>query len=105
MFENIFCFDVRGVDLDKAMSKAINGFEEKIDCLEAESDDEELANHTYVMKGNSTQGINLILLKTGIVTIKVPYLASRGDVAFAFALLRAVKEQNADVEIYDGDEN
>ena len=104
MFENIYCFDVRGISLDNAISEAVGGFESKIQCLEQEPDDEELANHTYVVEGKSTQGITLILLKTGMVTISVPYLASREDIAFAFDVLRAVKAQNADVIIYDGDE-
>lgn len=105
MFENIFCFDCEGISLDEAITKAVNGFENKIACLEQEPDDEEIANHNYVMEGKSTQGTNIIVLKTGMVTVTIPYLASREDVAFAFDFLRYVREQKEDIAIYDGDEN
>ncbi|MCQ2127020.1 MAG: UvrD-helicase domain-containing protein [Bacteroidaceae bacterium] len=105
MYENIFCFDAHGIDLYKAVSEAINGFDDKVRCIEEEPDDEELDSHIYVMEGKSTQGINLILLKSGMVTVKVPYLASREDVAIAFDILRRVKAQDDGIIIYDSDED
>lgn len=77
MFENIFCFDALGISLDKADTDAMSRFEAKIQFLEKEPDEEEFANHTYIIEGKSTQGINLIVLKTGKETIEVPYLASK----------------------------
>ncbi len=103
MFSNIFCFDARGIDLDKAIGTAINNVEDNVMYVEEKPDDEEIANHIYVVEGKSTQGIRLILLKTGIATVYVPYLASRSDVALAFGMLRAVKALDERVAVYDGD--
>lgn len=56
------------------------------------------------IKGGSTQGIETILLKSGLFTINLPFLASRTDVALAFTLMREAKNIRPELVIYDGDD-
>lgn len=55
-------------------------------CAEIDPDDEEIQRTTMYIKGCSTQGIETILLKTGLSIINLPYLASRTNVACGFHL-------------------
>lgn len=55
-------------------------------CAEIDPDDEEIQRTTMYIKGGSTQGIETILLKTGLFIINLPYLASRTNVACGFHL-------------------
>lgn len=73
-------------------------------CAEHDPDEEEIARTTMYIKGGSTQGIETILLKSGLFTINLPYLASRTDVALAFTLMREAKKIRPELVIYDGDE-
>lgn len=73
-------------------------------CAEIDPDDEEIQRTTMYIKGGSTQGIETILLKTGLFTINLPYLASRTDVALAFTLMREARKLRPELVIYDGDD-
>ena len=73
-------------------------------CAEIDPDEEEIQRTTIYIKGGSTQGIETILLKTGLFTINLPYLASRTDVALAFTLMREAKKLRPELVIYDGDD-
>ena len=105
MNANIYCFDAsNGFDINKMIEGAAKVLDAAIMCGEHDPDEEEIARTTMYIKGGSTQGIETILLKSGLFTINLPYLASRTDVALAFTLMREAKKLNPDLIIYDGDE-
>ena len=105
MNANIYCFDAsNGFDINKMIEGAAKVLDAAIMCGEHDPDEEEIARTTMYIKGGSTQGIETILLKSGLFTINLPYLASRTDVALAFTLMREAKKLNPDLVIYDGDE-
>lgn len=104
LFKNIFAFDFTQVDMDKVVKKAIECFDGEISFIEDEPDDEELANDVYLVKDSSTQGVNLLLLKSGVATVEISAFAAKEDVAFAFALLRTLHNEYPEVSIYDGSE-
>ena len=105
MNANIYCFDAsNGFDINKMIEGAAKVLDAAIMCAEHDPDEEEIARTTMYIKGGSTQGIETILLKSGLFTINLPYLASRTDVALAFTLMREAKKLNPDLIIYDGDE-
>lgn len=105
MNANIYCFDAsNGFDINKMIEGAAKVLDAAIMCAEHDPDEEEIARTTMYIKGGSTQGIETILLKSGLFTINLPYLASRTDVALAFTLMREAKKLRPDLVIYDGDE-
>ena len=105
MNANIYCFDAsNGFDINKMIEGAAKVLDAAIMCAEHDPDEEEIARTTMYIKGGSSQGIETILLKSGLFTINLPYLASRTDVALAFTLMREAKKLRPDLVIYDGDE-
>ena len=105
MNANVYCFDAsNGFDINKMIEGAAKVLDAAIMCGEHDPDEEEIARTTMYIKGGSTQGIETILLKSGLFTINLPYLASRTDVALAFTLMREAKKLRPDLVIYDGDE-
>ena len=106
MNANIYCFDATdSFDLNKMIESAAKTLDKVIMCIEHDPDEEEIQNTTMYIKGESTQGIQTILLKTGMFTINLPYLASRTDVELAFTLMREAKKIRPNLNIYDSDEN
>ena len=105
MNANVYCFDAsNGFDINKMIEGAAKVLDAAIMCAEHDPDEEEIARTTMYIKGGSSQGIETILLKSGLFTINLPYLASRTDVALAFTLMREAKKLRPDLVIYDGDE-
>lgn len=105
MNANVYCFDAsNGFDINKMIEGAAKVLDAAIMCAEHDPDEEEIARTTMYIKGGSTQGIETILLKSGLFTINLPYLASHTDVALAFTLMREAKKLRSDLVIYDGDE-
>lgn len=105
MHANVYCFDASdSFDINKMIEGAAKVLDAAIMCGEYDPDEEEIQRTAMYIKGGSTQGIETILLKTGLFTINLPYLASRTDVALAFTLLREAKKLRPDLVIYDGDE-
>ena len=105
MNANIYCFDAsNGFDINKMIEGAAKVLDAAIMCAEHDPDEEEIARTTMYIKGGSSQGIETILLKSGLFTINLPYLASRTDVALAFTLMREAKKLRPELVIYDGDE-
>lgn len=105
MNANVYCFDAsNGFDINKMIEGAAKVLDAAIMCGEHDPDEEEIARTTMYIKGGSTQGIETILLKSGLFTINLPYLASRTDVALAFTIMREAKKLRPDLVIYDGDE-
>ena len=106
MNANVYCFDAsNGLDLNRMIDSAAKVLDVAIMCGEHDPDEEEIQHTTMYIKGGSTQGIETILLKSGLFTINLPYLASRTDVALAFTLMREAKKLRPELVIYDGDEN
>ena len=105
MYANVYCFDASdSFDINKMIENAAKVLDAAIMCAEIDPDDEEIQRTTMYIKGGSTQGIETILLKTGLFTIKLPYLASRTDVALAFTLMREARKLRPELVIYDGDD-
>lgn len=105
MYANVYCFDASdSFDINKMIENAAKVFDAAIMCAEIDPDEEEILRTTMYIKGGSTQGIETILLKTGLFTINLPYLASRTDVALAFTLMREAKKLRPELVIYDGDD-
>ena len=105
MFANVYCFDASdNFDINKMVENAAKVLDAAIMCAEMDPDEEEIQRTTMYIKGGSTQGIETILLKTGLFTINLPYLASRTDVMLAFALMREAKKLRPELVIYDGDD-
>lgn len=105
MNANVYCFDAsNGFDINKMIEGAAKVLDAAIMCAEHDPDEEEISRTTMYIKGGSTQGIETILLKSGLFTINLPYLASRTDVALAFTLMREAKKIRLELVIYDGDE-
>ena len=105
MNANVYCFDAsNSFDINKMIEGAAKVLDAAIMCGEHDPDEEEIARTTMYIKGGSTQGIETILLKSGLFTINLPYLASRTDVALAFTIMREAKKLRPDLVIYDGDE-
>lgn len=106
MHSNIYCFDAsNSFDINKMIEGAAKVLDAAILCGEFDPDEEEIQRTCMYIKGGSTQGIETILLKNGLFTINLPYLASRTDVALAFSLMRVAKKIRPELVIYDGDEN
>lgn len=105
MYANVYCFDASdSFDINKMIENAAKVLDAAIMCAEIDPDEEEILRTTMYIKGGSTQGIETILLKTGLFTINLPYLASRTDVALAFTLMREAKKLRPELAIYDGDD-
>lgn len=105
MYANDYCFDASdSFDINKMIENAAKVLDAAIMCAEIDPDEEEILRTTMYIKGGSTQGIETILLKTGLFTINLPYLASRTDVALAFTLMREAKKLRPELVIYDGDD-
>ena len=105
MHANVYCFDAsNSFDINKMIEGAAKVLDAAIMCGEYDPDEEEIQRISMYIKGGSTQGIETILLKTGLFTINLPYLASRTDVTLAFTLIREAKKIRPDLVIYDGDE-
>lgn len=105
MYANVYCFDASdSFDINKMIENAAKVLDAAIMCAEIDPDDEEIQRTTMYIKGGSTQGIETILLKTGLFTINLPYLASRTDVAQAFTLMREARKLRPELVIYDGDD-
>lgn len=105
MYANVYCFDASdSFDINKMIENAAKVLDAAIMCAEIDPDEEEIQRTTMYIKGASTQGIETILLKTGLFTINLPYLASRTDVALAFTLMREAKKLRPELVIYDGDD-
>ena len=105
MYANAYCFDASdSFDINKMIENAAKVLDAAIMCAEIDPDDEEIQRTTMYIKGGSTQGIETILLKTGLFTINLPYLASRTDVALAFTLMREARKLRPELVIYDGDD-
>lgn len=105
MYANVYCFDASdSFDINKMIENAAKVLDAAIMCAEIDPDDEEIQRTTMYIKGGSTQGIETILLKTGLFTINLPYLASGTDVALAFTLMREARKLRSELVIYDGDD-
>ena len=105
IYANVYCFDASdSFDINKMIENAAKVLDAAIMCAEIDPDDEEIQRTTMYIKGGSTQGIETILLKTGLFTINLPYLASRTDVALAFTLMREARKLRPELVIYDGDD-
>ena len=105
MYANVYCFDASdSFDINKMIENAAKVLDAAIMCAEMDPDEEEIQRTTMYIKGGSTQGIETILLKTGLFTINLPYLASRTDVALAFTLMREARKLRPELVIYDGDD-
>ena len=105
MYANVYCFDASdSFDINNMIENAAKVLGAAIMCAEIDPDDEEIQRTTMYIKGGSTQGIETILLKTGLFTINLPYLASRTDVALAFTLMREARKLRPELVIYDGDD-
>ena len=105
MYANVYCFDASdSFDINKMIENAAKVLDAAIMCAEIDPDEEEIQRTTMYIKGGSTQGIETILLKTGLFTINLPYLASRTDVALAFTLMREARKLRPELVIYDGDD-
>lgn len=105
MYANVYCFDASdSFDINKMIGNAAKVLDAAIMCAEIDPDDEEIQRTTMYIKSGSTQGIETILLKTGLFTINLPYLASRTDVALAFTLMREARKLQPELVIYDGDD-
>ena len=105
MYANVYCFDASdSFDINKMIENAAKVLDAAIMCAEMDPDEEEIQRTTMYIKGGSTQGIETILLKTGLFTINLPYLASRTDVALAFTLMREAKKLRSELVIYDSDD-
>lgn len=105
MYANVYCFDASdSFDINKMIGNAAKVLDAAIMCAEMDPDEEEIQRTTMYIKGGSTQGIETILLKTGLFTINLPYLASRTDVALAFTLMREAKKLRPELVIYDDDD-
>lgn len=105
MYANVYCFDASdSFDINKMIENAAKVLDAAIMCAEIDPDEEEILRTTMYIKGGSIQGIETILLKTGLFTINLPYLASRTDVALAFTLMREAKKLRPELVIYDGDD-
>ena len=105
MYANVYCFDASdSFDINKMIENAAKVLDAAIMCAEIDPDEEEIQRTTMYIKGGSTQGIETILLNTGLFTINLPYLASRTDVALAFTLMREAKKLRPELVIYDGDD-
>lgn len=105
MYANVYCFDASdSFDINKMIENAAKVLDAAIMCAEIDPDDEEIQRTTMYIKDGSTQGIETILLKTGLFTINLPYLASRTDVALAFTLMREARKLQLELVIYDGDD-
>lgn len=105
LYANVYCFDASdSFDINKMIENAAKVLDAAIMCAEIDPDDEEIQRTTMFIKGGSTQGIETILLKTGLFTINLPYLASRTDVALAFTLMREAWKLQPELVIYDGDD-
>ena len=105
MHTNVYCFDAsNSFDINKMIEGAAKVLDAAIMCDEYDPDEEEIQQTAMYIKGGSTQGIMTILLKTGLFTINVPYLASRTDVALAFTLMREAKKIRPELVIYDSDD-
>lgn len=75
MYANVYCFDASdSFDINKMIENAAKVLDAAIMCAEIDPDDEEIQRTTMYIKGGSTQGIETILLKTGLFTINLPYL-------------------------------
>ncbi len=106
MNTNVYCFDASdNFDINKMIENAAIVLDAAIICVEMDPDEKEIQRTTMYIKGGSTQGIETILLQTGVFTINLPYLASRKDVALAFTLMREAKKLRPELVIYDSDEN
>ena len=106
MNANVYCFDASdSFDINKMKENAAKVLDADIMCAEMDPEEEEIQRTTMYIKGGSTQGIETILLKTGLFTINLPYLASRTDVALAFTLMREAKKLRPELVIHDGEEN
>ena len=93
MNANVYCFDAsNSFDLNKMFESAAKVLDVAIMCGDHDPDEEEIQRTTMYIKGGSTQGIETILLKSGVFTINLPYLASRTDVALAFTLMWEAKK-------------
>ena len=105
MYANVYCFDASdSFDINNMIENAAKVLGAAIMCAEIDPDEEEIQRTTMYIKGGSTQGIETILLKTGLFTINLPYLASRTDVALAFTLMREARKLRPELVIYDGDD-
>ena len=105
IYANVYCFDASdSFDINKMIENAAKVLDAAIMCAEIDPDDEEIQRTTMYIKGGSTQGIETILLKTGLFTINLPYLASRTDVALAFTLMREARKLQPELAILDGDD-
>ena len=105
IYANVYCFDASdSFDINKMIENAAKVLDAAIMCAEMDPDEEEIQRTTMYIKGGSTQGIETILLKTGLFTINLPYLASRTDVALAFTLMREARKLRPELVIYDGDD-
>lgn len=105
MYANVYCFDASdSFDINKMIENAAKVLDAAIMCAEMDPDEEEIQRTTMYIKGGSTQGIETILLKTGLFTINLPYLASRTDVALAFTLMREARKLRSELVIYDSDD-
>jgi hypothetical protein len=105
VFSNVYCFDAsNSFDINKMIEGAAKVLDATILCGMYDPDEEEIQRTLMYIKGGSTQGVETILLKSGMFTINLPYLASRTDVALAFALMREAKKIRPELVIYEGDE-
>ncbi len=105
MYSNVYCFDASdSFDLNKMVESSAKELDETILCGEMDPDEEEIQRTILYINGQSTQGVNTILMKTGMYTIHLPYLASRSDVALAFTLMREAMKLRPGMKIYDSDE-
>lgn len=102
---NIFYFNAgEGFDIDKVIGNVAKVLDTTVMCLERYTEEEETKHTTMYIKGESTQGVEAILLKNGIYRIILPWLTSRTDVSLAFTLMRETKKLYPELVIFDGDD-
>ena len=93
------------IDLKRMIGDAASTFHVPVLHHNIEPDDEEKGRTILMVKSKSTQGLDCILLKSGVFTISIPEFASKTDVMLCYALLREAKKQCEPMLIYQNDDN
>lgn len=93
------------IDLKRMIGDAASTFHVPVLHHNIEPDDEEKGRTILMVKGKSTQGLDCILLKSGVFTLRIPEFASEEDVRLCYTLLRDAKTQCESLVIYQNDDN
>ena len=104
-YSNLFYFNARdSFDIDKVIGNVAKVLDTTVMCLVREPEEDETKHIKMYIKGESTQGVEAILLKNGIYRIILPWLSSRTDVSLAFTLIREAKKLCPELVVFDGDD-